>query len=419
MAKARSAEAVVAPDSLEAWLSRIEALHPASIALGLERVAAVASRLRPALPPVPTVTVGGTNGKGTTASLIAHALTSAGIRTGLYTSPHLWRYNERVCVDGQPASDAALIEAFAAVDAARGDIPLTYFEFGTLAALWHFASAGVEARVLEVGLGGRLDAVNLVDADIAVISSIGLDHTDWLGGTIEAIAAEKAGILRRGRPAVFGQPAVPDSLRRHAAALAVPLEVHGRDFDFRDQGRHWSWHRGDAHWSALPRGGGTAWLSNAACAAAALRHWPGLDAEAALRAAIPLARLPGRCERRGRFLLDVSHNAEAAEALAEELRAAPRPRVAVLGMLADKPVSAYVRALAGLVDEFMLVGLQTPRALSLPALEARVAEAGVAGRACASIGEAIAAAGERAGPQGTVLICGSFHTVSEAGPWLS
>jgi dihydrofolate synthase / folylpolyglutamate synthase len=204
--------------SLEYWLRWQETLHPRPIELGLERVRAVATRLGLPAPGVPTVTVAGTNGKGSTTHLLAEILAAAGHRVGRYTSPHLLRYNERVAVDGRPLADAELVAGFEAVEAARGGVPLTYFEYGTLAALWLFARAHLAVQVLEVGLGGRLDAVNLVDADCAVITGIGIDHVEHLGPTREHIGREKAGILRRGRPAVCADPDPPEAIARAAAA---------------------------------------------------------------------------------------------------------------------------------------------------------------------------------------------------------
>ena len=346
--------------ALSRWLERIERLHPRTIELGLERVHAVASRLDLAAPGCRTVTVAGTNGKGTTASLIAASLHAAGHGVGLYTSPHLYRYNERIRINGQTVTDDALCQAFEAVDAAREGVALTYFEFGTLAALWLFRRAGVQSQVLEVGLGGRLDAVNLVDADLAVITNIGLDHTDWLGETLEAIAAEKAGILRAGRPAVCGSDSMPNAVLDRARELGCPLRLRGRDFA-PQPGEDGSWtYRGvDRCWSGLPTLGGPSWVDNAASAAAALEVLGEPSDPEPFRHALLNERLPGRCERRGDLLLDVSHNAEGAAALALTLGSLdlPRPRIAILGMLADKPATAYVQALADAVDEFVLVGL--------------------------------------------------------------
>ena len=226
------------PATLAAWLAYLETLHPKAIALGLERVAAVHAKMRLGLD-CPVVTVTGTNGKGSTCAMLEAVLRCAGYRTGLYTSPHLSRYNERVRIAGEPQDDAALLAAFNAVEDARGDIPLTYFEYGTLAAFHAFARAGLDAAILEVGLGGRLDAVNVVAADVAVVTSIDLDHMDYLGPTREDIAREKAGIFRAGRPVVCAEPDPPSSLTEHARALGAPVTQIGRDYGFVAEERQW------------------------------------------------------------------------------------------------------------------------------------------------------------------------------------
>ena len=219
---------------LEAWLGYISAVHPATIAFGLERVGEVAQRMGLAPPPV-TITVGGTNGKGSTCAILERILLEAGYRVGCYTSPHLLRYNERVRLGGEEARDDVLAAAFARVEAARGATPLTYFEFGTLGALSVFAGAHVEAAILEVGLGGRLDAVNIVDADCAIVASVGIDHVAYLGDTREAIGFEKAGIFRAARPAICGDPDPPSTLVDHAGKVGAALQVLGREFGFQRQ----------------------------------------------------------------------------------------------------------------------------------------------------------------------------------------
>src|SRR5207253_3821228 len=219
------------PSSLAAWLAYLETLHPKAISLGLERVRTVHDRLALA-PACPVVTVTGTNGKGSTSAFLERMLSAGGYRVGLYTSPHLLRYNERVRIAGAEATDAELTAAFAAIEAVRQDIPLTYFEFGTLAALWLFARVQTDALVLEVGLGGRLDAVNIVDADVAVVTTIAIDHTDYLGLTREDIGREKAGIFRSGRVAVCADADPPTALVDHARAIGAVLLRIGVDFGF-------------------------------------------------------------------------------------------------------------------------------------------------------------------------------------------
>jgi dihydrofolate synthase/folylpolyglutamate synthase len=402
---------------LEDWLRWQEALHPQPIALGLERVAAVAARLGlPGQAPL-TFTVAGTNGKGSTCALLAEACLAAGHRVGCYTSPHLLRYNERVAVNGEAAPDAVLTGAFAAVERARAGTALTYFEFGTLAALWVFREAAVAVRVLEVGLGGRLDAVNIVDADCAVVTSIGLDHVEYLGPDREAIGREKAGILRAGRPAVCSDPRPPRSIAAHARALGASLWQFGRDFHVQPAADAWNWHGPGRHYKKLPPPAlaGAAQMDNAAGVVAALeRVRERLEVpEAAIRAGLARLRLPGRFERRGDVVLDVAHNVEAARVLADNLRSiAPGGFRFVMGMLSDKPVEGFTAALAPLAASFDVASLPPPRGLPAAQLAVRVAAAGVPVRAHDSVAAALAAA--RAGAGAGVVVCGSFLTVAAA-----
>lgn len=408
------------PESLAGWLAYQERLHPQSIALGLERVREVAQRLQLLPTATVTLTVAGTNGKGSSTVLADLIYRAAGYHVGRYTSPHLLHYHERVAIGGEAASDAALCEAFSAIEAAREQVPLTYFEFGTLAALWLFRRERVEVQVLEVGLGGRLDAVNIVDADCALITSIGLDHTDWLGCDLAGIAREKAGIMRAGRPAVCGQADVPASLIEHARAIGAPLRLAGRDFSLGHAaaGGTWTWRSGDRLLRDLPAPGlhGEAQYRNAAGVLAAvdclqpLRPVP----EAALRAALPCLSLPGRYQRVGRTVLDVAHNKEAVQVLADNLRAdglAGRVLL-VLGMLADKPVEAAAAILAPLVKRAWFGSLPGARGLSGGDLERRAVAGGLRGSDAGSIVQAYRLACAAAQPGDTVLVCGSFLTVA-------
>jgi dihydrofolate synthase/folylpolyglutamate synthase len=406
---------------LEDWLRWQEALHPQAIALGLERVAAVAGRLGlPASGPI-TFTVAGTNGKGSTCALLSEICLAAGYRVATYTSPHLLRYNERVALDGVPVPDAALTRAFAAVERARGETPLTYFEFGTLAALWLFREAAVAVQVLEVGLGGRLDAVNLVDADCAVITSIGLDHVEYLGHDREQIGGEKAGILRPGRAAVCSDPDPPASIAGRAAGLGASLWQLGRDFRAQQAADAWNWLGPEAHFKKLPPPAlpGAAQLDNAAGVVAALvRLRQRLPVpEAAIRAGLARARLPGRFERRGGIVMDVAHNVEAARVLADNLRSlapAPGPQGFrfVMGMLSDKPVEGFAQALAPLAARFHAGGLPPPRGLDGATLARRLEGWGVPTQAHETVAAAFAAARAEAGPGETIVACGSFLTVA-------
>ncbi len=412
--------------TLAAWLGWQETLHPRAVDLGLERVEAVWHALGAPRPAPVVVTVAGTNGKGSVVAFLEAILTAAGWRVGAYTSPHLVRYNERVRIAGAPVDDAALMEAFAAVDAARGATTLSYFEFGTLAALWLFARAGLDAALLEVGLGGRLDAVNVVDPDVAVITTVGLDHTDWLGPDREAIGREKAGILRAGRAAVLGEPDPPASVRRAAETLAAPLLRRGREFDLRAAGPgQWAYDEGEET-LILPEPGlaGPHQRDNAATAVAAARAAAAAAgrflASGAVAKGVSTARLPGRLQRLPgpvERILDVAHNPDAAAALARALAAEPaRGRtVCVLGMLEDKDVAGFARALAPVVDAWHAAGLGVPRGLDGPALARRLAGAGAAPvHAHADVAAALAAAAAEAVPGDRILVTGSFHTVGIA-----
>ena len=404
------------------WLHYIEQQHPKSIALGLDRVTAVFSRLGVKLHD-PVFTVGGTNGKGSTCAMLESILRAAGYRTGLYTSPHLLRYNERVRIAGGEASDEALVEGFEAVERARAEVALTYFEFGTLAALWLFAREQVEAAILEVGLGGRLDAVNVVDADCAVLTSVGIDHVDYLGATREDIGREKAGIFRPGRPAVIAEPDPP---RTVLEAPGKKLLV-GRDFGYRAEGEQWS-----AQWSYWGPGGrrnalaypalrGRIQLRNASAAICALeslklpiamqevRH--GL---AEVQSAARFQVLPGRPQ----VILDVAHNPQAAAVLAQNLADSgfAADTIAVCGMLRDKDIAGVLRSVAPRITRWHLATLGGPRGASATELAAHVSgevhcfEDPAAAFAAA---QALANEGDK------IVVFGSFLTVAEVMAWLN
>jgi folylpolyglutamate synthase/dihydrofolate synthase len=406
------------PKSLPEWLDHIERQHARSIELGLDRVRAVALDLDLLPCKIPTLTIAGTNGKGSSATLAGAILRAGGHVCGVYTSPHLLRYNERVQIDGRPVDDAALCAAFEAVEHARGATPLTYFEYGTLAALWLFQRAAVDVQVLEVGLGGRLDAVNVIDPEVALLTNVGLDHRDWLGDDREQIGAEKAGIFRSGRVAVLGEPDPPQSVLRHAAALGAPLRRAGIDFHRRNHpdGR-WSWQGGAQCWDDLPAPAlaGAYQYDNAAAVLAALQAlsvWRPVDA-AAVRRGLTQVHLEGRLQRHGRWLLDVAHNAEAAGVLAAHLRTlTPAPRRLVLGMLADKPIVDVARLLGPLFERVHCAGLPGPRGLSGAALAALLTGAGFDAEAHADVAEAMQAAADAT--TGTVVVAGSFLTVAAA-----
>lgn len=410
--------------SLEDWLAYISAQHPSTIALGLERVREVAGRM--ALPPPPaTFIVGGTNGKGSTCAFLERILLEAGYRVGLYMSPHLVRYNERVRVGGEEASDEALAQSFERVESARGGIALTYFEFGTLAALSIFAEARVEAQVLEVGLGGRLDAVNVVDADCAIVVSVDLDHQSYLGPDRESIGFEKAGIFRAGRPAVVGDDEPPRRLLEHAAAIGADLQRFGVDFRFEAAERQWDFigRRGAKRALPMPSLRGSFQLRNASCALAALDEFadrlPVSLGE--VKRALATVRLPGRLQvlpGRPAVILDVAHNPQAARTLAAGLGEMPfaENTLAVFGILGDKDVAGVVDAVRHRIDRWYVAAPPSERAASAASVAAVLAERGLAQatRTFATIDSALDAARREAGANDRIVVFGSFYTVAEA-----
>ncbi len=414
------------PKNLSDWLAWQTTLHPNRIEFGLGRVAQVWARLGPPVLSCPIVTVGGTNGKGSCVAFLESIAQAAGYRTGVYTSPHLLRYNERVRIAGVEATDEALCAAFARVEQARGSVPLTYFEFGTLAALDLFAAAAPDLAILEVGLGGRLDAVNLIDADCPVVTSIGRDHTAWLGDTLDAIAREKAGIFRAGRPAVIGQPDAPPALREAARQLGAQVLQVGQEIGVEPDPETggWIW-TGPQGRLALPAPTlrGAFQIRNAAAAIAALKcladRLP--IPAAAFRAGLARARPPGRFQvvpDTVTWILDVAHNREAAEALAGNLRAFRCPgRVrAVLGVLADKEPEAIAEPLLPLVDGWFLTASADPRAMAAESLAERLGGLIPPGqvRVLSGVGDALVAALADSSPGDCVLVYGSFTTVAEA-----
>ena len=418
------------PQTLADWLQWIDARHPASgIRLGLDRVRQVAKGLDLAHPARQVITVAGTNGKGSTVAFIEAMARAAGLRVGTYTSPHLLRYNERIRIDGQPIDDPALAEAFAAVEAARPEpVQLTYFEYGTLAALWLFGRAGLDLAVLEVGLGGRLDAVNLVDADVAVVTTVDLDHQEWLGNDREAIGSEKVGIARAFRPLVLGDDDPPASVLRHAYAVGASALRIGCDFfcEPRDDA-HWQWRDvGTCYRLPMPHLKAPVQLRNAAVAIAALRACALPVGEAACARGVAEADLPGRLqtvERSGITLyLDVGHNRQAAEALAAWLRQHPVPgrTLAVYAALADKDAPAVVQALGDAVQQWHVAGLQAgPRSQTADDLRQRLQDtAAASAQVHVDVASALQAVLQQAGPDDRVLVFGSFHTVAEAMAWL-
>ncbi|MGE7994047.1 bifunctional tetrahydrofolate synthase/dihydrofolate synthase [Pseudomonas sp. NPDC089554] len=417
--------------SLGEWLAYLEQLHPSAIDMGLERSQQVLARLGLGRLAPRVVTVTGTNGKGSTCAFVAALLRAQGLKVGVYSSPHLLRYNERVLINGVEASDEQLCQAFAAVEAARGDISLTYFEMGTLAAFWLFRQSALDAVVLEVGLGGRLDAVNLVDADLSLVTSIGVDHADYLGNTRESVAFEKAGIFRQGKPALCGDLDPPQPLLDKARELACPFFLRGRDFDLISTPGHWQW-RGrkpdgtrvelhDLPLLDLP-------MENAALALQAYLlmdlPWQAADIVKALLD----TRITGRLDRRTltwqgkaiELLLDVGHNPHAAEYLARRLATRPPQgrRLAVFGLLADKDLQGVVAPLQGLVTDWAVAPLHTPRSRPAAELAEALTNLGATVKSYGSVEAALEGQCAQAMAGDQILLFGSFFCVDQALEWL-
>lgn len=410
------------PEDLAGWLAYIERQHPNAIALGLDRV----ERVRDAmglLPTVPVITVAGTNGKGSTCAMLEAMLSAAGYRVGLYTSPHLLRYNERVRIAGIEVDDAALAAAFARVEAARGETQLTYFEFGTLSAVDLFLRDGVDVLVLEVGMGGRLDAVNVFDADCAIVTSVDLDHMEFLGVTREAIGHEKAGIFRPGKPAILADPRPPESVSAHAQAIGARLLRMGHEFGYQGEAGQWLYWGPEGRKSGLayPALRGTNQLLNASAALAALdalkqrlpvsmQHIRQGLAQVELLARFQV--LPGRPA----VVLDVAHNPHAAAVLADNLSNMgfyPRS-FAVFGMLRDKDIAGVVSVLAKRVDQWLVCTLPPPRGASAAELAAVLRQAaGGTVREFENPTLAYAKACSEAAENDRIIAFGSFYTVAD------
>lgn len=409
--------------TLQEWLDWQVRLHFTSIELGLDRCRRVAERMQLLDPEFVVVSIAGTNGKGSSAAMLDQALRRGGYRTGRYTSPHLVRYNERICVNGIEVEDADLCRSFQRIDEARGDISLTFFEFGTLAAIDIFRRAGIELAVMEVGLGGRLDAVNVLDADIALLTTIDFDHEDWLGHDRDSIGREKSGIFRRGRAAVCADPDPPASVLQAAADSGARLLCLGRDFHCREAADSWSWSCAGQEFRDMP------WpyirhdrhARNAAGVLCVLHElatrFP--VPEAAVRAALAEFRLPGRLHTlpgEVSYVLDVAHNPQAAAVLAANLARLPCAGAThvVIGMLRDKNHAAVLQALSGAVDHWYLSSLDGERG----AAAAQLAAALPAGRAAAgshdTVAGALAAATAAAVPGDRIVVTGSFVTVGAA-----
>jgi dihydrofolate synthase / folylpolyglutamate synthase len=399
--------------------------------MGLERVREVAARMSLRLPGT-AIVVAGTNGKGSTCAMLESILLAAGYRVGCYTSPHLVHFNERARIDGLPADDARLIEQFEAVEAVRGDTPLTYFEFTTLAILRLFQQEAPDALVLEIGLGGRLDAVNIVDADCSIVTCVDIDHTEFLGDTRDLIGWEKAHVYRTGRPAICTDPVPPQSLIDHATEIGADLWRFGRDFNYAGDRQQWSYagraqRRNSLAYPALRGANQLLNASGVLAALEALRDRLPVSAQA-VRQGFATVELPGRFQvlaGRPTIVLDVAHNPHASAHLAANLdNMGFFPfTYAVFGMLADKDVAGSIAHLRGRVDHWLCVDLPGPRGMSAVALAAELAAAGIVPghgedvertiTSFASPREGLAAAKARAGENDRIVVFGSFLTVAD------
>jgi dihydrofolate synthase/folylpolyglutamate synthase len=416
----------VKPPTLADWLARLERLHPKGIDLGLDRVREVADRLALRLD-VPSIVVGGTNGKGSTCAMLDSILRAGGYRTALYTSPHLLDFNERARIDGGSVSDAALIEQFEAVEAARGEVSLTYFEFTTLAILRLFMAARLDVAVLEIGLGGRLDAVNLIDADVSIVTSVDLDHMEYLGPTREEIGFEKAHIYRPGRPAICSDPQPPQSLLDHARAIGADLWRFGSDFNYQGDRQQWAYGGRQRRRSGLPYPAlrGANQLLNASGVLAALEALEDRlpVSQQAVRQGLLTVELPARFQvlpGRPTTILDVAHNPHAAAVLADNLDNMGFYPVthAVFGMLRDKDIGAVVARLGARVDHWHIGSTLGPRGSSA-AETAAIVRREVGGPAPPvitehdSVADAYVYTREHASADDRILAFGSFLTVAD------
>lgn len=423
-------QAQVTPATLADWLTLLETRHAKAIDMGLERVGKVRERLGLRFD-CPLITVAGTNGKGSTCAMLESILMRAGYRVGLYIKPHFLHFNERARVEGIPASDAALIAAFEAVEKMRGDISLTYFEFTTLAIMKLLADARLDVVILEVGLGGRLDAVNVIDADVGIVTSIDIDHTGYLGGTREEIGLEKAGIYRAGKTAICGDPMPPKSLIQYAEAIGADLWLMGRDFHYTGDRRQWTYGGRVQRRNSLAYPGlrGANQLLNAAAALAALealRDRLPVGAQE-VRAGLATVELPGRFQvlpGQPLVILDVAHNPHAAATLAQNLdNMGFHPYTyAVFGAMLDKDIEGIIEQLEGRIDHWCVTDLPLPRAATAQQLQDKLLEAGVTSEcrpdaACTIAGfdtpaAAFAHAQSRAGENDRIVVFGSFLTVA-------
>ena len=418
------------PKSLEAWLEYISHQHVAEIVMGLDRVRAVWEKMGKPQAPI-NITVGGTNGKGSTGAMLESILSVAGFKTGFYSSPHLVHFNERARLDANSVTDADFVTAFETVEAARcsmvPNLPLTYFEYATLAALSMFARANLDVAILEVGLGGRLDAVNIVDADVSIVVSVDLDHQSYLGNTIEKIGMEKAHIYRAGRPAIFADVNPPSTLLAYAAQIGADLRLLNRDFRYSRMDGQWQFFGRDAARHSLPfpalRGGYQ--LKNASAALAALEtlHDKLPVSQAHIKRGLLEVAWPGRLQvlpGRPTVVLDVAHNPHAARALHDALGTMGffENTIAVFGMLSDKDIDQVIEIIKDRIDFWCVAGLEKSagaRGATSESLAQKLLAHGAAGKFSqhVNIGGAFAAARAKAGQNDRILVFGSFYTVAD------
>ena len=414
------------PITLKAWLAYIEALHPKSIVMGLDRVKQVADRLK-LNPTFPIITIAGTNGKGSTCAMLEAIYTQSGYRVGAYTSPHLIRYNERVRVNHQEISDEALCHAFAAVEAARSlvgseEIALTYFEMGTLAAMWHFVQIGLDIAILEVGIGGRLDAVNVFEPACAIVTSVDLDHMEYLGDTREKIGFEKAGIYRAGKLAICGDESAPKSLTDFATEIGADFQLINRDFKVEKTGQGWQFsaNKINLQLPALALHGDFQ-LNNAACAVCAVQHLtqrlpvPQANIGAALSAVTLMGRFY-QTQSNPAIIMDVAHNPQAAKSLAHNLQSTPCAgrTLAVFAMLADKDIVGVMRELTPHISAWYLADIHNVRGAKAIDLQAKLGKLSQTAQLFANVAAALQAACKDATKNDRIVVFGSFYTVAEA-----
>ncbi len=411
-------------DSLQDWLKWQESLHPLLIDLGLERAAQVFHALNPDYVKPPTITVAGTNGKGSSIAYLESIYTTQGYRVGAYTSPHILKYNERIKIDGKPVSDDEICEAFARIESVRGHTSLSYFEFGTLAALDIFHRAGVDVQLLEVGLGGRLDAVNIIDPDVALITSISIDHIEWLGGTREAIGREKAGIFRAAIPAITGDPEPPQSLIQSAAERRAVLYRIGQDFGYKKQSTGWDWFFADRQILKLPEPGlkGEHQYRNASSVILAVTQMAETlpVTEESIKQGLKSVHLAGRfqlIDGEIPVLLDVGHNPQAVRTLADYVTAVfPGRRIhAVFSMMKDKDIAGVLEIMNLVVYDWFFAPLVNPRAASEAVMREIFSQSSVANVSFGfnSFNEAFSAAKKQSREGDLLLVFGSFFLVSE------